>query len=35
MGIAYTDSAVAASTHVLKAYYTTVNIDAGTGTDLR
>ena len=32
MGIAYTDSAVAASTHVLKAYYTTVNIDAGTGT---
>jgi hypothetical protein len=32
MGIAYTDSAVVASTHVVKAYYTTVNIDAGTGT---
>jgi hypothetical protein len=32
MGIAYTDSAIVASTHVVKAYYVTVNIDAGTGT---
>ena len=31
MGIAYTDSAIVASTHVVKAYYLTVNIDAGTG----
>ncbi len=32
MGVAYTDSAVVASTHVVKAYYTTINVDAGTGT---
>jgi Bacterial Ig-like domain (group 3) len=32
MGIAYTDSAVVASTHVVKAYYTTINVDGGTGT---
>ncbi|HEY3339300.1 MAG TPA: Ig-like domain-containing protein [Propionicimonas sp.] len=32
MGIAYTDSAIVASTNVVKAYYTTINVDAGTGT---
>ena len=32
MGIAYTDSAVVASTQVVKAYYTTINVDPGTGT---
>jgi hypothetical protein len=31
MGVAYTDSAIVASTHVVKAYYVKVNIDAGTG----
>ena len=32
LGIAYTDSPIQASTHVVKAYYVTVNVDAGTGT---
>jgi hypothetical protein len=32
MGIAYTDSAIVASTHVVKAYYTTINVDPSTGT---
>lgn len=32
MGIAFTDSPVLGSTHVVKAYYTTINVDAGTGT---
>lgn len=32
MGIAFTDSPIVASTHVIKAYYTTINVDAGTGT---
>jgi hypothetical protein len=32
MGVAYTDSAIVASTHVIKAYYVTINVDAGTGT---
>jgi Bacterial Ig-like domain (group 3) len=31
MGIAYTDSAIVASTNVVKAYYVTVNVDATTG----
>jgi hypothetical protein len=32
MGIAYTDSNALGSTHVIKAFYTTINMDAGTGT---
>jgi len=31
LGIAYTDSPIQGSTHVVKAYYVTVNIDATTG----
>jgi len=32
MGIAYTDGTAQASAHVIKAYYTTINVDPGTGT---
>ena len=32
MGIAYTDGTAVASAHVIKAYYTTITVDAGTGT---
>ena len=32
MGIAFTDGNALASTHVIKAYYTTINVDSGIGS---